>query len=90
MGNDWVLYILECRDGTLYTGITDNLQRRLAAHQAGKAAKYTRGRAPVTLRYLEACASHSQALRRELEIKRLTRGQKQKLCQAYAQKVLVK
>ena len=72
----WILYILECRDGTLYTGITDNLERRLAAHHAGKGAKYTRGRGPFQLRYTEACADHSEALRREIQIKRLTRPQK--------------
>ncbi len=80
MDKKWVLYILECGDGTLYTGITDNLQRRLAAHREGKGAKYTRGRAPLTLRYLEECGSHSLALKREIEIKRLTRLQKLALC----------
>lgn len=81
MDKKWVLYILECGDGTLYTGITDNLQRRLAAHREGRGAKYTRGRAPFTLRYLEECESHSQALKREIGIKRLTRREKQALCQ---------
>lgn len=72
----WVVYILECRDGTLYTGITDNLDRRLKAHNAGKGAKYTRGRGPVRLRYWERCADHSAALRREAGIKRLKRQEK--------------
>lgn len=76
---NWIVYILECGDGTLYTGITDDLQRRLAAHSAGKGAKYTRGRGPLILQYQEQCESHSQALRREAQIKRLTRKQKQKL-----------
>lgn len=80
MDKKWVLYILECGDGTLYTGITDNLQRRLTAHMEGKGAKYTRGRAPFTLRYLEECESHSHALKREIGIKRLTRREKQALC----------
>lgn len=79
MEKQWVLYILECRDGTLYTGITDDLQRRLKAHNAGKGAKYTRGRGPVTLRYQELCADHSHALRREMEVKRLKRGEKLEL-----------
>ena len=78
----WVLYILECKDGTLYTGITDNLQRRLKAHEAGKGAKYTRGRGPLILRYQENCADHSDALKREIAVKRLTKEQKQKLCQS--------
>ena len=49
----WWVYVLECRDGTLYTGCTDDIPRRLAAHNAGRGAKYTRGRGPVTLRYRE-------------------------------------
>lgn len=81
MEKQWVLYILECKDGSLYTGITDDLQRRLAAHRAGKGAKYTKGRSPLTLRYLERCEDHSQALRKEIQVKRLTRLQKLKLCE---------
>ena len=72
----WYLYILECRDGSLYTGITDDVSRRLAQHSAGKGAKYTRGRGPLILRYQEACGTHGDALRRELEVKRLTRQEK--------------
>lgn len=72
----WTVYILECRDGTLYTGITDDLDRRLKTHNFGKGAKYTRGRGPVILRYRENCENHSQALRRELQIKRLKRQEK--------------
>ena len=76
MEKQWVVYILECRDGSLYTGITDNLDKRLKAHNSGRGAKYTRGRGPVELRYRESCADHGTALRREIEIKRLTRQQK--------------
>lgn len=72
----WYLYILECRDGSLYTGITDDVLRRVAQHNAGKGAKYTRGRGPVVLRYQETCGSHADALRREVQIKRLTRQEK--------------
>lgn len=79
MEKNWTLYILECGDGTLYTGISDNLEKRLAAHRAGKGAKYTRGRSPIFLRYTESCESHSQALRREIEVKRLSRSEKMKL-----------
>ena len=78
----WVVYILECGDGTLYTGITDRLQHRLAAHRAGKGAKYTKGRGPLVLRYLEDCIDHSEALRREFAIKRLTKKEKWELCSA--------
>lgn len=76
MEKQWVLYIVECRDGTLYTGITDNLEKRLKAHNEGKGAKYTRGRGPVTLRYRELCEDHGAALRRELAVKRLKRQEK--------------
>ena len=80
MEKRWVVYILSCNDGTLYTGITDNLSRRFAQHCAGKGAKYTRGRAPLKLVYAERCADHSDALRREIAIKRLRRTKKQALC----------
>ena len=76
----WVVYILECGDGSLYTGITDDLTRRLAAHSVGKGAKYTRGRGPFTVRYVENCESHSAALCREYQIKSLTRAEKMNLC----------
>ena len=76
----WTVYILQCRDGTLYTGITDNLPRRLAAHNGGKGAKYTRGRGPVVLVHQESCPDRSAALRREWAIKALSRSQKLALC----------
>lgn len=76
----WTVYILQCRDGTLYTGITDNLPRRLAAHNGGKGAKYTRGRGPVVLVHQESCPDRSAALRRERAIKALSRSQKLTLC----------
>lgn len=75
----WYLYIIECTDGTLYTGITDDIPRRMEQHNSGKGAKYTRGRGPVILRYQETCGSHSDALRREIQIKRLSRQEKMKL-----------
>lgn len=80
MEKQWILYILECKDGTYYTGITDDLERRLAAHSSGKGAKYTRGRGPLVLRYTERCTDRSAALRRECEIKKLRREQKIHLC----------
>lgn len=72
----WMVYILRCGDGSLYTGVSDDVQRRLEAHNAGKGAKYTRGRGPATLVYSEACADRSAALRRELAIKALPRRKK--------------
>ena len=75
----WYLYILRCKDGSLYTGITTDMEKRLEAHRSGKGAKYTRGRAPLELVYTEECGEHSTALRRELEIKTLSREEKLKL-----------
>ena len=79
MENTWHLYILRCRDGSLYTGITTDVEKRLETHQTGKGAKYTRGRGPLELVYREECGSHSDALKREFEVKKLTRQQKQEL-----------
>ena len=75
----WYLYILHCGDGTLYTGITDDVSRRLAAHRAGKGAKYTRGRGPLELVYTEELPDKGAALRREIAVKKLTRAGKEKL-----------
>ena len=75
----WYVYILRCGDGTLYTGITDDIPRRLAAHRAGKGAKYTRGRGPLELVYQERVPDKPAALRREAAIKRLRRGEKERL-----------
>ena len=76
MENSWKVYILRCADGTLYTGITDDVPARLRAHRSGKGAKYTRGRTPLKLRYVEACGEKSHALRREIQVKRLPREEK--------------
>ena len=65
MESTWYLYILRCRDGTLYTGITTDVEKRFEAHCSGKGAKYTRGRGPLELVYRETCQNHSQALKRE-------------------------
>lgn len=72
----YFVYIIRCGDGTLYTGITNNVAHRLAAHQAGKGAKYTRGRGPLLLLYQEEYAEKSAALQRESSIKKLTRKEK--------------
>jgi len=68
--------MLRCRDDSLYTGITNDLPRRLAAHAAGRASKYTRSRLPVRIAYQERQATKSQALKREAAIKRMPRGAK--------------
>ena len=73
------VYILSCADGTLYTGYTTELIRRLAAHNEGKGAKYTRGRGPVELLYWEEGTDRSWGLKREESIKRLTRKKKEEL-----------
>lgn len=75
----WHLYMLRCRDGSLYTGITTDVEKRFEAHCAGRGAKYTRGRGPLELVYREECADHSAALKRELAVKKLTRRQKEAL-----------
>lgn len=78
MDKSWKLYILRCGDGTLYTGITTDVEARLEAHRAGKGAKYTRGRGPLELVYSEECGTHSEALKRELRIKSMTRDEKER------------
>ena len=82
----WHLYILRCKDGSLYTGITTDVEKRLEAHRAGRGAKYTRGRSPLELVYREECGTHSHALKRELELKALAREQKLLLIQNYLDK----
>src|SRR5919204_6097017 len=72
----WRVYMLRCRDGTLYTGATNDLARRLERHSAGQGARYTRSRLPVKLVYLEPSRDCSAALRREAALKRLTRRDK--------------
>ena len=79
METTWYLYILRCKDGTLYTGITTDVEKRFEAHCSGKGAKYTRGRGPLELVYRETCQNHSQALKREWEIKAMSREKKQEL-----------
>ena len=83
MEQTWKLYILRCRDGSLYTGITTDVKKRFAAHNAGKGAKYTRGRGPLELVYSEDCGDHSAALKREAEIKRMPREEKITLIQTW-------
>ena len=73
---NWIVYILRCADETLYTGITNDLERRMAEHEAGQGAKYTKGRGPFKLVYQEICQDRGVASRREIEIKSLDRKAK--------------
>jgi len=75
----WVCYLLRCADNTYYCGISNDLEKRLTAHNAGEGAKYTRGRIPVSVVYRESCADKSAALKREMQIKRLPRSAKEAL-----------
>ena len=77
-----MVYLLRCRDGSLYTGITNDLARRLASHQRGTASAYTRSRRPLALAYQEAQPDRGAALRREAAIRRLSRAEKLTLCSA--------
>ena len=71
--------MLRCGDGTLYTGIAVDVEQRLIMHRSGKGAKYTRGRGPLELVYTEVCGTHSDALKRDIQLKALPRTEKEKL-----------
>jgi pyrroline-5-carboxylate reductase len=79
----WVVYILRCGDDRLYTGVTNDLQRRLKAHRSGKGAKFTKGRGPLKVVYLDEQPDRSAALKTEIAIKKLSRAQKRILTQMY-------
>lgn len=72
----WTVYILRCGDGTLYTGVTNDLPARLAKHESGRGAKYTRGRGPLTVAYTESHRGKPKALKREAAIKSFSRAEK--------------
>jgi putative endonuclease len=76
---NWSLYILKCSDGTFYTGVTNDIDRRFRAHQEGKASRFTRTRRPVALVHQEPCGTRSQALTRECAVKSLSRQKKEDL-----------
>ena len=84
-GRFWA-YIVECADGTYYTGSTNNLENRLRLHNAGKGAKYVRGRGPVAVVYQQAYRSDTRALQAERALKKLTRRQKEALVKLYAKR----
>ena len=77
--SDHYVYVLRCGDDTLYTGYTTDVERRVAEHDAGEGAKYTRGRTPVELVHVESFETQSAAMSREYEIKQLSRSQKEQL-----------
>jgi putative endonuclease len=81
--SQWLLYMVECRDGSLYTGITNDLERRLSQHNDGSGARYTRSRRPVQLRYREVCESRSAALVRECSVRLLPPKEKWALVEKY-------
>ncbi|MGB8002295.1 MAG: GIY-YIG nuclease family protein [Anaerobacillus sp.] len=84
--SEHVVYMLECRDGSYYTGYTTNLPHRIAQHECGKGAKYTRGRTPLSLVYQAYFLTKSEAMQEEYRIKQLTRVQKEKIIHGERQK----
>ena len=81
------IYIVECADGSYYTGWTVNLKKRLSVHNQGRGSRYTRCRLPVNMAYFEILSTKSQALKREFEIKKLTRREKESLVRGFTQKL---
>lgn len=86
MDKSWYVYILRCGDGTLYTGVTNDVAARLETHRSGKGAKYTRSRGPLKLAYSEHCEDKSAAFQREYAIKQLKRSEKAALCEQWKEK----
>ena len=80
------VYVLRCGDNTLYTGWTNDIKKRLTAHSQGRGAKYTRGRGPLELVFQEECGTHSQALKREAAVKRLSRQEKEAMIAPFPEK----
>jgi putative endonuclease len=79
-GDEWFVYLARCNDGTLYCGVARDVDARIAKHDAGKGARYTRGRGPLVVQAVRRCESHGDALRLERAVKRLTREAKEALC----------
>jgi len=77
MSESWYLYVVRCADGTLYTGIARNVEERLAMHERGRGARYTRGRGPLELCAVRRCANKGRALRLEHAVKKLSRSEKE-------------
>jgi putative endonuclease len=87
-GNNWFVYILECSDGSLYTGITTNIDRRVKQHNLKKGAKYTKSRTPVKLVYFKDDFDRSSALKEEFRIKKLSRKEKLLLIKLNSEKAI--
>ena len=87
INKEWVVYILRCKDNTLYTGITNNIEKRLIAHNRGMAAKYTRSRRPVALSAVSNSMCRTDAMRLELKIKKVAKGKKIGTLKIYANNV---
>lgn len=85
-----VVYILECRDGSFYTGYTNNLTKRLRLHEAGKGAKYTKGRGPFTVKFIEYFSTKEAAMQQEYAIKQLRRKDKEQVISLNKQKDVVR
>ncbi len=83
MKDSWFVYIVQCRDKTLYTGCTNDVTRRIRQHNEGHGARYTKARCPVILKYQETTTSHSEALKREAAIKKLPRHEKLQLIKTW-------
>ena len=81
---EWIIYILKCKDQSLYTGITNDINKRIEKHISGNGSKYLRGRLPIKLEYQEIAFNRSKATKRELEIKKLNKKQKQSLINTYS------
>jgi putative endonuclease len=79
----WYVYIIECSDKTLYTGISNNVSKRVLKHNSGKGAKYTRNKLPVALKWFKECNNKSEAAKEEYRIKKLTRGNKLELIKEF-------
>ena len=87
MGKGNCTYIVKCRDGSLYTGWTNDLEKRLRAHNEGRGAKYTKSRRPVVLKYYETFSTKQEAMRREWAVKQLSRKEKLELIEAFTQRM---
>ncbi|SDK59829.1 GIY-YIG nuclease family protein [Sediminibacillus albus] len=83
--NNYYVYILKCKDGSLYTGYTNDLEKRISRHESGKGAKYTRGRGPFQLVYYRSFATKQEALQQEYRIKKLPKIQKKRLIKSYTE-----
>ena len=83
MNREWFVYMVECCDGSIYTGISVDVLRRVKAHNSGRGARYTRSRRPVTIRYISEPMAHGDALRREMQIKKLSRNRKLAMIKEY-------